>query len=298
MFAIATTDKSWVDTLKEFDLNSYVNFWTPTPWNIKSLKNGDRFYFMLKAPIRLIGGFGEFVEYKNMNVEDAWVEYGYRNGRKTKESFISSIQTYINKNSKKFGGTDIDPDKYLIGCIILKNCQFWDSDEFINLSSYGISFPNQVVTWKSFSTNDPIHQKPKIPFQLVGGKRIVCPIISNSREGQSKFKSELLKAYNNKCCISENDIPELLEAAHIQEYKNIESNHVQNGLLMRVDIHRLYDNKLIAVDDEYIIHVSNLILDKEYRSFHGRKISLPKDPDNYPCKDALRLYREEFRSLN
>lgn len=104
MFAISPTDKQWFDFLKTSKLNSNVNFWTPTPWNVRQLNSGDRLYFMLKSPIRKIGGFGEFVEYKKITVEEAWSEFGYRNGRESKETFINSIQKYIDKNSITVGG--------------------------------------------------------------------------------------------------------------------------------------------------------------------------------------------------
>jgi putative restriction endonuclease len=53
--AIAPTDIDWFNNLKE-QTHTIVNFWTPTPWNIKKLENGDKLYFMLKKPIRKIGG--------------------------------------------------------------------------------------------------------------------------------------------------------------------------------------------------------------------------------------------------
>ena len=125
MFTISATDNTWFHFLKNSSLNSYVNFWTPTPWNIRKLKEGDRWYFLLKAPIRKLGGFGEFFEYKNLTAENAWNEFGLRNGCVDKVDFISRIQSYINKNSKKFGGKSINIHNYEIGCVILKNCQFW-----------------------------------------------------------------------------------------------------------------------------------------------------------------------------
>jgi|TARA_B110000116_G_scaffold227688_1_gene208722 putative restriction endonuclease len=67
MFAISPTDLNWFQQLRADDLQgNVINFWTPTPWNISRLKSGDNLYFMLKSPIRKIGGYGKFVEYKNM----------------------------------------------------------------------------------------------------------------------------------------------------------------------------------------------------------------------------------------
>ena len=76
------------------------------------------------------------------------------------------------------------------------------------------------------------------------------------RRGQPKFRRALLDAYGSKCCITRCDAPEALEAAHILPYRGDETNHVQNGLLMRADIHTLFDLGLIAVTPELKVAVS------------------------------------------
>lgn len=298
MFAISPTDKNWFDFLKSAELNSYVNFWTPTPWNIKKLKKGNRLYFMLKSPIRKIGGFGEFVEYKNMMTADAWKEFGYRNGRTSRIEFIDSIQNYIDKNSDKFGGKAINAATYEIGCIVLNNCEFWDEPQFLKPENFNVDFATQVVTIKYFDEFDPFTKviDEDDDFKIVSETRNDKLGLIKIRDGQSKFKGKILRAYNNKCCVTGETIPELLEAAHIQEYRNKESNHVQNGLLLRVDIHRLYDNRLIFIDKNYVVHISNLITSTEYRQYNGRVINLPSALSDYPSKGALEMRKDEFRN--
>ena len=145
MFAIAPTDNNWFEFLKKYQFNSFVNFWTPTPWNITGLSKNSKLYFMLKSPVRKIGGFGEFEEYKNITAEEAWIEFGYRNGRDSKEKFMKSIQEYVIKHSEKIELKSIDFESYEIGCIILKICQFWDDENFITTENYEISFPSQKL---------------------------------------------------------------------------------------------------------------------------------------------------------
>lgn len=299
MFAISPTDIKWFDFLKENQLCSFINFWTPTPWNIKGLNAGDKLYFMLKKPIRKIGGFGEFVEYKNVTPEEAWNEFGYRNGRESKTDFLQSLKKFISKHSIRFDTNNIDGASHKIGCIVLKNCEFWDEENYLEPSDFNISFPNQVVTIKYYNENNIIqdsHNIEKSNFNIVSEPREENKYEVNRRIGQNNFKAKLLKAYNNKCCISGETIPELLEAAHIQNYKNVLSNHVQNGLLLRVDIHRLFDNNLIYIDNDYVIHVSSLIEGTYYRQYDGKKLNLPKASNQYPLLDALELRKSEFRS--
>lgn len=300
MFAIAPTDSTWFESLKVSELNSFVNFWTPTPWNIKQLKIGDRLYFMLKSPIRKIGGFGEFVEYENLTGEEAWNKFGFRNGRLSKEEFVKSIQKYIHKNSSKHRNNEIDINKYTIGCIVLMNCEFWDKEHYRKADDYKIKFGKQVVTRKYFKVFDPFINIQKVTnkFNLINDPRKKIQREVNVREGQSIFKGDILKAYNNRCCISNEDIPELLEAAHIQEYRNPDSHHVQNGLLLRVDIHRLYDNGLIFIDRNFTIHVSNLVSTPFYRQYHGKSIMLPDSTSEHPSIEALELRRKEFRNIH
>jgi putative restriction endonuclease len=297
MYAISPTDKNWFDYLKREQFNSNVNFWTPTPWNIKKLKPKDKLYFMLKSPIRKIGGFGEFVEYNNMTALDAWNHFGYRNGRSSRQEFIDSIQEYIDKNSQKYGGIPIDINNYQIGCIKLDNCEFWDDENFIDITNKQIEFAPQVVTIKYFDQYDIISktQEENNNFNIVSEPRIGKKATTNIRAGQSEFKAKILRTYNNMCCISGETIPELLEAAHIQEYRNYNSNHVQNGLLLRVDLHRLYDNRLLFIDREYLIHVSSLITSQFYRQYHGQKIRIPNSLSDRPSAEALEIRKDEFR---
>jgi len=298
MFAISPTDNNWFNFLKENNFNSFVNFWTPTPWNIKKIKVGDKWYFLLKSPIREIAGYGEFHTYENLTAFEAWRLYGRKNGAADLQEFINRIQMYIDRNSDKFGGKAIDITTYKIGCIILNNCQFWDSDDYKNVESHQISFGKQVVKYKYFNQYDPFQiaeGQSNSDFNWLNEPREVYKKEVNQRKGQSKFKGLILKAYRNKCCISGETCPELLEAAHLQKYVDDRSNHVQNGILLRVDLHRLFDNDLLFIDQEYKIHISSLIKNPNYRQYDNDKISLPNNFDERPSKESLRLRTSDFR---
>ncbi len=74
MFVISPTDNHWFEFLKNSGFNSFVNFWTPTPWNIKRLTNEDRWHFMLKSPTGELGGFREYVNYQNITAVEAFAQ--------------------------------------------------------------------------------------------------------------------------------------------------------------------------------------------------------------------------------
>lgn len=73
------------------------------------------------------------------------------------------------------------------------------------------------------------------------------------RRGQAKFRKRLLDAYSNTCAVTGCDAVEALEAAHITPYLGEETNHPQNGLLLRADIHSLFDLGLISIDPETLV---------------------------------------------
>ena len=291
MFAVAPTDLDWFQQLRTEGVNgNVINFWTPTPWNISKFKKGERLYFMLKSPIRKIGGYGIFVEYKNMKASDAWRLYGRDNGVENLSQLISRTDSYKSKNTKK--ELTVDPE---IGCILLQDPEFYDDNNLKTDKEEGISFPKQVVKLKYFNKRKKINSKEKVAeikvnkmFELVdSSKSKRKQLTQKERKGQAGFRRDILKIYDNSCSITEIKQKEVLEAAHIQGYVNEESNNVQNGICLRVDIHKLFDNGLITIDSEYKVIISSMLKSTEYEKINGKKIKLPKNKIYYPSASAL-----------
>jgi len=114
------------------------------------------------------------------------------------------------------------------------------------------------------------------------------------RRGQREFRAALLEAYGGKCAISGCDAIAALEAAHIKPYRGKHTNHPQNGLLLRADLHTLFDLGYIQIDPD----TCRVILDKRltgthYAALEGIKIREPEDLAHSPNKVALRRRSEE-----
>ncbi|MGO3669385.1 MAG: HNH endonuclease [Vreelandella alkaliphila] len=94
------------------------------------------------------------------------------------------------------------------------------------------------------------------------------------REGQQDFRKRVLKNYYGSCCISGSRITDVLEAAHISPYTGQNSNRLDNGLCLRVDIHRLFDNFLISINPEKqrVETSSKIKNDPEYGQLEGKQI--------------------------
>ncbi len=296
MFAIAPTDLSWFTRMREEPPGRVVNFCDPTPWGVKRLREGDRLYFMLKAPVRRVGGYGAFVRYVDMTAADAWATYGLGNGVDSQEELVRKIETFAEKRSKGFTSTG-NP---LIGCIELADVVTLDDDRFIDPAACGHSFPNEVVKLKYFHEHDNIAARLGIgaempPFAIVAGAASRKPTQRKDRKGQSAFRQQILRNYGYRCCILGEALVELLEAAHIQPYIDERSNHPQNGLCLRVDLHRLFDEGLISITEGYTVKVSNRLVATSYEGLEGKLISLPADLSSQPSADALAFHRTNFR---
>jgi putative restriction endonuclease len=112
------------------------------------------------------------------------------------------------------------------------------------------------------------------------------------RPGQSEFRIKLLEIYHGRCCISGYDAVEVLEAAHIIPYLGPKTNHPSNGLLLRADLHILFDLGLIAVDTETMrVIVSSKLGSTAYAAISGIRLYIPEDVNVRPSILALNQHR-------
>ncbi|MDM5197591.1 HNH endonuclease [Fictibacillus enclensis] len=124
-------------------------------------------------------------------------------------------------------------------------------------------------------------------FKLVDESNIIKGHFKRKRRIDSpKFRELTIAAYN-KCAITGEKFLGILEACHIQPYINEKSNHIQNSILLRIDIHELFDSGLITIDGNYKVYVSSLLSSEYYQSFQGKTIHLPEDSNHHPSKKAL-----------
>ena len=296
MFAVSPTDLEWFENIRNLDSGDVVNFWTPTSWNLQGLKEGHKFYFMLKSPVRKIGGYGTFSKYLNMSSDDAWKRYGLANGVSSQQELVGKIDLYAKKRSKEI----ISSEERAIGCIELKDVVTLDENEFLDPSEFGCNFSNYIVKVKYVKEYDNMadlfkEDSKNEDFLLVEGNAVRKKISRKDRKGQCLFRQEILQNYEHRCCVTGENIEILIEAAHIQAYVDERSNHPQNGLCLRADIHRLFDEGLISITDKHIVQVSSKLVGTSYEGLGGKKIFLPKEKSKLPSDEALAFQRESFR---
>lgn len=132
-------------------------------------------------------------------------------------------------------------------------------------------------------TNNNIDERASINRQI------------KERRGQKKFREDLRKRYDSRCMITECTILDILEAAHIAPYRGPNDNNPSNGLLLRADIHTLFDLNLIGIEpDTFIIHLSDKIKLSEYQYLQNKVLNIStKKPSNHSLKNRW----EQFQNL-
>jgi hypothetical protein len=114
------------------------------------------------------------------------------------------------------------------------------------------------------------------------------------RRGQPQFRAALMDAYDRRCAVTGCSVEQALEAAHIVGYQGTRTNHVTNGLLLRADIHTLFDAGLMTIDSKTLcVLVGSELAGTEYdRRFAGRRIRAPRTASLSPDRRALELHRK------
>lgn len=116
------------------------------------------------------------------------------------------------------------------------------------------------------------------------------------RQRQDAFRTDLLTAYDGLCAVTAYDVPETLQAAHISSYRGPRSQKTSNGLLLRADIHLLYDAHLASVDPETMkFIVAPKIERSAYGDLNGQIIRLPYYDSDKPSEPRLATHFAEFR---
>ncbi len=297
-FFLGVTDNRWYEHLHALEPDE-VNFWRPSGRGFQAIEFGAPFLFKLHSPLNFIVGGGFFVKALQLPVSLAWDAFGPKNGAPNYNTLLGLIRSHR-------GGQERDPE---IGCIILNEPFFLPREAWIPVPE---DWRSNIVMGKIYDTQDSIGKRlwdrvalalatSRVPsrdaesLSIVGeeGVRYGREYLRKSRLGQGAFRVLVTGAYRRRCAISGERILPVLEAAHIKPFASSGPNHVDNGLLMRSDMHRLFDRGYLTVTPDYHVEVSAKIREqfengREYYTFHGHQlIILPESADERPSRDFL-----------
>ncbi len=282
MDVLALADVEWFKYLREWQ-PPLINFWTPTQWAVNRINPGDIFYFFLKSPFRRVGGYATYVNSVRFTVADAWRKFSIGNGAASLDSVVERLRS-INKA--------INPDS-LIGCIILKDAVYFSNRNFLAAEELGTTFANGIQKFKYLTV---VSSEAVIGASLAVREQLWPNFTSHKRKiASGAFRDTLIEIYG-RCMITGTDYPLVLKAAHInQDSEETESPH--NGFLLRSDVNTLYEANLLTVDQDYRVKLSGMLENTSYEGLEGKNVHLPKDPNLYPSREALKTREEKLISL-
>lgn len=127
------------------------------------------------------------------------------------------------------------------------------------------------------------------------------PVLVRPRLGQGTFRMTVTDVYERRCTITGERTLPVLEAAHIKPYGVGGPHASENGLLLRSDLHTLFDQGYVTVDaDQLKVVISNRIREefengRDYYQLHGRAIRLPRESNSVPSREYLAFHNSLFR---
>ncbi len=141
---------------------------------------------------------------------------------------------------------------------------------------------------KVAALSDQVEDQAFNPAGLSDARDIVLAAVAR-RQGQAKFRKTLFKAYDGRCAVTGTAVPSVLQAAHITPYLGAQTNHVTNGLLLRADIHTLFDLRLLKIEPNTLqVWVSEALQGTPYADLHGQAIAATTKRSQSPSHAALR----------
>jgi putative restriction endonuclease len=124
------------------------------------------------------------------------------------------------------------------------------------------------------------------------------PTAVRPRLGQRSFRVAVLDSYGRRCAVTSEKTLPALEAAHIREFRDLQVHSVNNGILLRADIHKLFDAGYVTVTPDLRFEVSRRIKEEfenghDYYALQGALIRLPQRAADRPAVESLVWHNEQ-----
>jgi putative restriction endonuclease len=296
---IANTDNAWFDFLSAEPNIGEVNFWWPGEKGFQAVRPGELLVFRLKSPRNKIGGFGVFSNHSLLPIQLAWDSFGRANGVASFDALRSSIANYRK-------GAPVGPMTN-IGCTILVEPVFFPSDLWFDLPS---SWSLSIQRGKIYSTDEAeglklwnrLHDAAQASGTIESSEmaevqaRYGSPTLITPRLGQGAFRVAVTEAYGRQCALTDGKVLPALDAAHIRPYSEGGHHTKSNGILLRKDIHSVFDAGYATVNRDYEFLVSKKVKEvfnngEEYLRLDGKALRLPKSKFDWPNPDYLEWHR-------
>lgn len=294
---VGVTDGNWASFLASRPALTEVNFWKPGGQGFKALSIGEPFAFKTHYPDNQIVGVGFFAGSAVMRVSEAWRFFGEGNGVASQTEMRRRIAHY-----RPSRAVEMDPE---IGCVMLRDVAFLPVGAHLPPPS---DWSSNIVQGKGYPvegsaieglmrellsrTAGTLDATSAVPGAVFGDPRL-----ARNRLGQGSFKAMVLQAYRRRCAITKDKIVPVLQASHIRPVTQQGQNRLDNGILLRSDVHTLFDEGYIGLDSKYRLRVSSALRaefgnGEEFYSMAGLPILIPERRSDRPALEFLEWHSD------
>jgi putative restriction endonuclease len=300
-FFVGITDYDWFRFLAARPDIDEVNFWQPSGGvEFKALQPSELFLFKLHSPRNYIVGGGFFAHWSPLPVSLAWEAFGEKNG-------AASLQEMRVRLAKYRDVADDRREDYTVGCILLEQPFFLDEAHWIPAPSdwsrnivrgkgYDARSGEGRRVWEQLEAAVGLSARAAVPASPYEPQRVAersrGPTVVYPRLGQGSFRVLVTDLYERRCAVTGERTLPVLEAAHIKPFAAKGPHEPRNGVLLRSDIHTLFDRGYVTVTPELRFEVSSRIREefengRDYYALDGRALRIPADVNLAPAREYL-----------
>jgi putative restriction endonuclease len=305
---VGITDYEWFRFLSARRDLDEVNFWKPGgKGGFSALEPGEIFLFKLHAPRNFIVGGGYFAHFAPpLPATLAWESFGDKNGAASFDEMLRRIAKY----RKEPFDPAADP---LIGCVLLEQPFFFPEESWIPAPR---DWQSEIVQGKGYdltsgvgreiwdqlqprlaSLKAPVIEETSVVRELPG-PAYGEPVLVRPRLGQGTFRVVVTDSYERRCAVTGEKTLPVLQAAHIKPFRLVNTHEPRNGLLLRSDIHTLFDKGYVTVMPDCHFEVSRRLKEdwengRDYYALHGREIRVPRVKELRPDAAYLSWHAEQ-----
>ncbi len=304
---IGNTDYDWFRYLRAREPHpDEVNFWQPSGnTQFRAIPPGAPFFFRLKHPHNAIAGVGFFARFQRAPAWFAWDSFGDLNGAPDLSAMLARIRKYRSSESLE----DVArPDGFIVGCITITQPTFFADGQWVReprdwhaniVRGARIDLlhgEGQRIFAECLERMRATH--PAEALEAADAARKGKAVLVEPRLGQGTFRMALVSAYDGACAVTHEHSLPVLEAAHVKPFGLGGPHNLTNGILLRADVHRLYDKGYVTVTADYRFKVSDRLMDefhngREYLRYREAVIALPSAVVERPNRELLDWHASE-----
>ncbi len=296
---VGVTDGEWYRQLAEQPPGGEVNFWRPASGRqFRALSPGEPFFFKSHHPENRVVGGGFYSGFAALPISEAWDLFGRGNGARTLEEMRLRVGRYRRQPLSR----QEDP---VIGCLLVRDTRFFTGEdaadpppEFAPSVVQGKGYDLAERRWlEYFSELLRRVLSSDVDIDLAQPWRRDGPVygdprLTPQRLGQQAFQAVVLGAYSRRCAITGDRIRPVLQAAHIKPLPSGGEHRLDNGLLLRSDVHTLYDRGYLGVDSRHRLLVSPRLRaefgnGEQFYTRVGQPIAVPEHRTDRPNREFL-----------